>query len=67
MVVKTKKNSPKLKIKVVTTINGDKEYRRNCKYIKGNYYVIDQDCFFVAERWYRKDSGKLIKKRSDDR
>lgn len=58
--------NPNLGLKVVTTVTGDKEYRRNCIYImnrqlgKGCYYKIDRDCFRVDNKWYRKDSGYIV-------
>lgn len=52
--------NPKLKQTVVTTVMGDKEYRRNCKYIKGKYYRVDRDCFEVQSKFYRKDSGLIV-------
>jgi hypothetical protein len=53
------KDDPKLKLQVVTTVTGDKEYRRNCKNIGQKYYVIDKDCFLVEGKWYRVESGKI--------
>lgn len=55
------KDNPKLKQKVIETVSGRKEYRRNCKYIKGVFYVKDEDCFYIEEKdlWYRKDSGLI--------
>lgn len=51
------KDNPNLKIKIVTTVSGKKEYRKNCKYIKGKYYIINEDVFEINETWYRKESG----------
>jgi hypothetical protein len=53
------RDNPHLKIKVVTTVRGNREYRRNCRKIKDKYYVINEDCFEVQERWYTAKS-KLI-------
>lgn len=53
------KDNPNLKMKVVTTCNNEKEYRCNCKYIKGKYYKIDQDVFEINDTWYRKESGLI--------
>ena len=47
------KNNPNLGITIVTTINGEKEYRRNCKLIKGEFYVRGIDCIQVEDKWYR--------------
>jgi Putative amidoligase enzyme len=51
---------PKRKWKTVTTVNGKTEYRRNCRLIKGAYYIIDEDCFFIENRWYRVNSGYIV-------
>lgn len=53
------RDDPKLGLKVITTATGNKEYRRNCKFIQGKFYVMEEDCFFVEGRWYRKESGKI--------
>lgn len=59
------KDDSKLALKVVATITGDKEYRRNCRFIRsterpeGAFYVMDQDCFHVEGQWHRIESGKI--------
>jgi hypothetical protein len=52
-------DNPDLGIKTVTTAAGEKEYRRNCKPIKGQYYVINKTCFLIGDTWYRVDSGLI--------
>lgn len=52
--------NPDLKLKTVTTISGDTEYRRNCKYIGGKYYLMNKDCFCIDDKWYRVDGGNII-------
>ena len=47
------KNNPNLGITIVTTVNGEKEYRRNCKLIKGQFYIRGIDCIQIEEKWYR--------------
>lgn len=54
------KDNPSLPLKTVKTIKGETEYRRNCKYIKGNYYLINRDCFEIDGTWYRVDSGLIL-------
>lgn len=54
------RDNPSLDLTVVTTVNGNKEYRVNCKKILDKYYVMNEDCFFVANKWYRKDSGLIL-------
>lgn len=52
-------DNPNLKLKVVTTVTGAREYRRNCRNIKSKFYVMNEDCFEVEGKWYVKTS-KLI-------
>lgn len=54
------KDNPNLKLEVVTTVQGDKEYRQNCRYIKGVYYVIDRDAININDTFYRVNSGKIV-------
>jgi hypothetical protein len=53
------KDNPNLKLKTVKTVEGLTEYRRNCRSIRGKYYIIGTDCFKIGEKWYLKTS-KLI-------
>jgi hypothetical protein len=53
-------DNPNLKLKTVVTVRGDTEYRRNCKHIGGNYYVMDRDCFCIEGKWYRFDGGHIV-------
>lgn len=53
-------DNPNLDLKTVSTISGDKEYRRNCKFIGGKYYLMDRDCFEIEGKWYRIDGGNII-------
>lgn len=55
-----KENPDLTGLKVVTTINGEKEYRKNCKYIKQQYYVINKDCFEIENTWYRTNSENIV-------
>ena len=61
------KNNSKLKLKTVTTVQGDTEYRRNCKCIGNLYYLIDRDVFNIEGRWYRIDGGNIIYNYSENR
>ena len=56
----TYKNNPKLKLKTVTTVSGETEYRKNCRFIRGQYYIMNEDCFEVDGQWVRKDSGLIV-------
>lgn len=52
-------SNPNLQDLVVTTHDGKKEYRINCKKIKGSYYVKDVTCFHIDGQWFRIDSGLI--------
>lgn len=55
------KDNPNLKeLAVVTTFDGKKEYRRNCKFLKEKYYVINRDCFEVNGIWCPIDGGNIV-------
>lgn len=51
--------NPRLKLKVVKTITGESEYRKNCRLIKAGYYRIGDQCHEVDGKWYVSTS-KLI-------
>lgn len=54
------KDNPNLGIKTVKTINGETEYRRNCRLIKDGFYVMEKDCFFINGKWHRVNSGLIV-------
>jgi hypothetical protein len=43
--------------KIVTTISGLKCKRHECRFIKGDYYKKNVECFKFEGRWYRINSG----------
>lgn len=45
---------------IVTTIRGDKQDRKKCSKIKGNYYLRNRDCVKVKERYNRINNGKIM-------
>lgn len=47
-------------LKVVTTFKGEKEYRKNCKYIKLKYYTINHDCFEIEGKWRTIENSQII-------
>lgn len=57
--------NPNLDFEIIETINGEKEYRRNCRYLKGSYYIKNKDIFYIDDgnksQWYRLSSGKIEK------
>lgn len=50
---------PTLDRKTVTTYDGKTEYRKNCRKIKDQYYVIDKSVFEIDGVWYRINSGLI--------
>jgi hypothetical protein len=46
--------------KFVTTYNGEKALRENCKYIKGSYFIKNKQCFLINNNWYRITSDKIV-------
>lgn len=53
------KDNPNLDLSIINTHNGEKEYKVNCKKIKGEYFRINEDCFLVEGKWYRLKSGLI--------
>lgn len=53
------RDNPDLKAKVVKTIDGTTEYRKNCRKIGDKYYVVGEQCFEVDGKWYASTS-KLV-------
>jgi len=46
--------------RVVTTVFGKSAKRRECRFIKGNFYKMNEECFKFEGRWYRINSGFLV-------
>lgn len=51
--------NPNLKLIVVTSAFGKKEYKRNCRLIKGEYYIENEECFLVNNQWHRINNGLI--------
>jgi len=45
----------------ILTFDGTPSLRHKCRKIKGEYYEINKQCFFVAGKWYRINSGLIDK------
>lgn len=45
---------------LVIKYNGKKALKTKCKYISGNWYEINVDCFKVDGRWNRIDNGLIF-------
>ena len=44
---------------VVTTFDGTTAFRKDCRFIKGEHYVKNKQCFLVNGTWYRINSGMV--------
>ncbi len=55
------KENPNLEsLEIVTTISGEKEYRKNCKYIKQKYYTINKECFEIEGKWRKYNNENMV-------
>ena len=52
-----KKSNPE---RVVTTAFGKSAKRIECRYIKGEFYKVNEECYKFDGRWYRTNSGFLV-------
>lgn len=47
-------------LKVITTFDGTKAIKGNCRYIKGEYYEKNRQCFMMSDnKWHRINNGKI--------
>lgn len=44
----------------VTTYDGSTALRKDCRFIKGDFFIKNKQCFLVDGRWYRINSGKIV-------
>lgn len=44
----------------VTTYDGTKARRRNCRRIKNEYYIENKQCFCVGGKWHRVNNGLIV-------
>lgn len=47
--------------RIVTTAFGKKAVRNECRAIKGAFYKMNEECFKFNGRWYRINSGFIVK------
>jgi hypothetical protein len=47
-------------MELITTYDGTKEYRKNCRYIKGEFYIKHKQCFLIDGTWYRINSDRIV-------
>jgi hypothetical protein len=47
-------------MEMVTTFDGTQAVRKDCRYIKGNYYIKNKQCIKIGDLWYRINSGRII-------
>jgi len=46
--------------KIVTTYDGTEAQRKECRYIKAQYYIKNKQCFYIDNEWNRINNGKII-------
>ena len=46
---------------IVKTYNGKNATRKECRFIKGEFYVKNVDCFNINGTWYRINSGMIAR------
>ena len=46
-------------MEIVKTYDGTEAYRKDCRYIKGNFYIKNIQCFNINGTWYRINSDKI--------
>ena len=44
----------------VETYDGTPALRKNCRFIKGAYYIKHTQCFYIEDRWYRINSDYVV-------
>jgi hypothetical protein len=45
--------------KTVETFDGSVAFQKDCRYIKGEFYVKNKQCYNIAGTWYRINSGLI--------
>ena len=43
----------------ITTFNGKLANKKDCRFIKGEFYIKNEQCFFIDGLWYRINSGYI--------
>lgn len=46
-------------IKTVETFDGSVAFQKDCRYIKGEFYIKNKQCFNIGGTWYRINSGLI--------
>jgi hypothetical protein len=46
--------------RIITTFDKTPAVRKNCKYIQGQFYIKDRQCFYIENQWNRINNGKII-------
>lgn len=44
----------------IITFDGSIAKKRDCRYIKGDFYEMNRQCFNIEGRWYRINSGYVV-------
>jgi len=51
----------------VKSFTGKIVQRQNVRFIRGKYYIPNEECFFIGGQWYRINSDKIIFDHAHDR
>lgn len=47
-------------MELITTYDGTTAYRKDCRFIKGSYYIKNKQCFYINGVWYRINSNFVL-------
>ena len=50
----------------VTTFDGTVATRKDCRFIKGNFYLKNKQCFLINKKWYRINSDYIFYDNDDE-
>jgi hypothetical protein len=42
---------------IIETYDGSTAFRKDCRFIKGDFYIKNKQCFLINGTWYRANSG----------
>jgi len=45
---------------LIKTYDGTPAIRKECRFIKGNFYIKNKQCFLINDKWYRVNSGYIF-------
>ena len=45
---------------IITTYDGTKAKRGDCRWIRSKYYITEKQCFLINKQWYRADNEDIV-------